>query len=479
MKKPILMILQKADNFKDLEMLIFRFICGLVRRVFVLVLKEIDKELMKNRNKSRLKHEDLNERTIETMFGSITIKRRYYYDNKEDEYKYLLDEYLGLPSNDRVSPGFKELTLEFIQDESYRKSADKANKKSEASASHTSIWKWVQEFGSKLRAETKRKKEELFEWGVKPEGNGEKIKTDYIFSEADGTSIYLQNEDKSKGEIKLGMLYTGWEKLHPMSNNYSLVGKRMFGGVFDSTELWKEIEVGMYEKFESGADLEVVLNGDGASWIDSGKDYLPEDTYRQLDEFHINRRIFWALGSSNYIPKINTAIENREKEKLIEILNKAKSYRQKEKQKENVEELKKYFLNHWEALEDYREKDIDFPDNARGMGAMESNIDKVIADRFKKKGMRWSKKGAKNLVKIKLSKINGELKNKLYEDYNWHFKEEKLEGKYKKVNKKLEKKEDPVKKGGLPALEGPDAGKDWVKGLKKIADPILNNPIDR
>ena len=41
-------------------------------------------------------------------------------------------------------------------------------------------------------------------------------------------------------------------------------------------------------------------------------------------------------------------------------------------------------------------------------GAIESNINKVIASRFKKKGMSWSKSGALALLKIKETVINGE-----------------------------------------------------------------------
>ncbi len=152
------------------------------------------------------------------------------------------------------------------------------------------------------------------------------------------------------------------------------------------------------------------------------------------------------------------------------------SYRKKKKDKKKVIKLKKYLLNNWDALLDYRERDLDLPENVRGMGAMESNIDKIIADRFKKKGMRWTRKGARNLLKVIIAKENGKLEEKI-EQQNWYF-QEKSEEEYEKVKRKLkQKKQEPVKEGRLPAIEGPHAGKDWVKALKKIADPIIPNPI--
>jgi len=34
------------------------------------------------------------------------------------------------------------------------------------------------------------------------------------------------------------------------------------------------------------------------------------------------------------------------------------------------------------------------------MGAIEGNIDKILANRFKKRGMSWSPSGALNLAKV-------------------------------------------------------------------------------
>ena len=44
-------------------------------------------------------------------------------------------------------------------------------------------------------------------------------------------------------------------------------------------------------------------------------------------------------------------------------------------------------------------------------GAIESNINKVIASRFKKRGMSWSRQGAFALLKIKETILNGEWDN--------------------------------------------------------------------
>ena len=112
------------------------------------------------------------------------------------------------------------------------------------------------------------------------------------------------------------------------------------------------------------------------------------------------------------------------------------------------------------------------------MGAMESNIDKVLANRFKKQGMRWSKDGARNLAKIIIADRNNELEEKMTQMI-WDIDKKKIEQEHRTVKKKVSKDESEVLKVNMPALEGPKSGKDWTKVLKKISDPILNNPISR
>lgn len=479
MKKAIIIILQKVGNFKELELLVFKFISIITRRVLSEVLELTDEVLMEKRDKKRLEHKDERSRTIYTIFGPLEINRRYYYDKKEGEYRFLLDEHFNLPPKDRKSPAIKELSVLMLKDESYRKSAEKICEKAEISLSHTSIWKWIQQLGLKLRKEIETKKENLFKWGTLPEGEDKKRKVDYLFAEADGTYINLQNEDKKSGEIKLGITYEGWKKRHPMSEENELVNKKYYGGEFDSTEFWKEVETKIYENYEAGTEIKTILNGDGASWIDTGKEYVPNLVLRNLDEFHINRRIFQVLGGSRYIERIQKAIENEDKKALKKHLQQAKSYRHKKKDKKKVEKLKKYLLNHWGELIDYRKKEIELPEDAQGMGGIESNIDKIIANRFKKKGMRWTKQGSMNLLKVILAEENGELEEKI-EQQNWYFEKEKLEKSYEEVEEKIKKKNQaPPQEGRLPVIDGPHAGEEWVKAFKKIADPILNNPISK
>ncbi|PUU88684.1 UPF0236 family transposase-like protein, partial [Halanaerobium sp.] len=144
-----LRILQNNTNFKDVEKEIFRIVCKEARERFKKILEEIDQAIMENRDKDKFKLKDIKKRTIDTLFGEVTIKRRYYQDSN-DKFRFLLDQYLNIPANERQSPALKEIALDLVKELPYRKAADKIDNILESSTSHTAIFNWVQKEGAKL-----------------------------------------------------------------------------------------------------------------------------------------------------------------------------------------------------------------------------------------------------------------------------------------------------------------------------------------
>lgn len=97
------------------------------------------------------------------------------------------------------------------------------------------------------------------------------------------------------------------------------------------------------------------------------------------------------------------------------------------------------------------------------MGAIEGNIDKILANRFKKRGMSWSPSGALNLAKIGQLIINDDWEN-------WWPKEPEVIFKQIKPQKEVQlPKEDKYDhKYCLPVLVGPHQDRAWVKQLKEL-----------
>ena len=135
----------------------------------------------------------------------------------------------------------------------------------------------------------------------------------------------------------------------------------------------------------------------------------------------------------------------------------------KNSQKEDeLTELMTYITNNAEginAIDRLKEKGLPVDT----LGAIEGNIDKILANRFKKRGMSWSPSGALNLAKVGQLIINND-----WDDF-WP-------AELEPVPKQIELKEENHlpqgnkydKQYSLPVLVGPHQDRNWVKQLKEL-----------
>ncbi|AWZ47764.1 hypothetical protein C3495_02390 [Clostridiaceae bacterium 14S0207] len=64
-------------------------------------------------------------KTLLTTFGEIKYERTYYKSKKDNEYKYLSDEFLGIDCHDRMDLSLKAQLVKEAVDVAYDKSAKK------------------------------------------------------------------------------------------------------------------------------------------------------------------------------------------------------------------------------------------------------------------------------------------------------------------------------------------------------------------
>ena len=70
-------------------------------------------------------------------------------------------------------------------------------------------------------------------------------------------------------------------------------------------------------------------------------------------------------------------------------------------------------LEYWENIKSFEERGINVPDKMRGMGAIESNVDKILVVTVKNEGMSWTIERLKNLVALIIAARNNELEFKI------------------------------------------------------------------
>ena len=186
-------------------------------------------------------------------------------------------------------------------------------------------------------------------------------------------------------------------------------------GTFSDLERFKwDMIAEIYKRSGGNLDgVEVIVRGDGASWIKGFREeHLPKSRYI-LDHHHLCEKVKERLGS---------VIEDRMKyrksvEELMGLLNSgkvdtalsyieglSKGYRKKEKLKTLI------------RLSCYIERNRDgiWYDKAKrqgisiGSGSADKAGDIVISRRMKLRGMRWSQYGSDAVENIRIMVLNGE-----------------------------------------------------------------------
>lgn len=214
----------------------------------------------------------------------------------------------------------------------------------------------------------------------------------YLFMEADGVNIFLQREKERKAEIKAGIAYEGWEEITKW--RYKLKEKSVYGGIMGGERFWQGFSLTLAKKYDLSRIDKVIVGGDGAPWVKVGAELF--GGLYELDRFHLRRALYQGLCRDPLAGDIYGACIKGNVAMVEKLLIQAQQGADEERAKE-IMKLRGYLMDNCYGLRDYRLEVSG--DGLRGLGAMEGNVDKLFADRMKKRGMSWTKKGANRMAK--------------------------------------------------------------------------------
>jgi len=351
---------------------IFNWACSLAQEITKVLLEGVDEELMKEKDQS-LKVECLKEHRVVTVFGDIRIKRRLYQDNN-GEYRFLLDERMGLDKGCHVSPKVKELSTFISSHFPFQRSEEILRAILPSGISHTSIHRLVAKVIDPYLEQEEKEIEEVYEGGVIPETEGKVVP--YLFVEADGTNIALQREEAKRAEVKAGIAYEGWEKAS--KDRYRVKEKTVYSGIMDGDRFWEGFSLALARKYDLSKVGRVIVGGDGAPWVKEGAQLF--GGIYELSKFHLKRALVQAVDTE-LAREIYQACIRGEVDKVDRLLIEAQQKASGEKCKE-IARLRGYLLENSFGLRDYRLEVSG--DGLRGLGAIEGNVDKLVANRMKK-----------------------------------------------------------------------------------------------
>ncbi|MGL5268717.1 MAG: Mbov_0401 family ICE element transposase-like protein [Spiroplasma sp.] len=232
-------------------------------------------------------------RTILTIYGPVTYKRRIYkyWDEYRYRYVFLADKKLQVERYSRITSHLKFKILEQIA--TGKRQRDICDMFSFAKFSRATIKKIVNSFDFQEPLNI------VFD-------NYSKVKIpQYLYINMDETYIKLRKNKKlNKYRIRLVTFHTGYHKFYSSVKRKVLANKRVFFQILpiskriDTAEFSSNVEKMAHKFYSNVATAKVIIGGDGAPWIRNASQYWPNTDY-VLDKFHALRYLKQLFPTKN------------------------------------------------------------------------------------------------------------------------------------------------------------------------------------
>jgi len=219
--KGLVKIINECRDFYELEKEVQKLSQEVCNQIFTWALENIDAQLMRERDRGIWEVVGFRAKTAISTFGEFILKRRLYRNKETGKTKFFLDEALGWPKREKVTPYLREVIIKLSAELPFRRAAE-ILRYFVPSLSHMSIWRIVQEAGEAAEREWEEKRTAVFEEGKVPEG---KEVVEELHIEGDGIIVNLQREKEKRGEVKQIVSYRG--KKEVSRNRYALEGKQV------------------------------------------------------------------------------------------------------------------------------------------------------------------------------------------------------------------------------------------------------------
>jgi len=336
-------------------------------------------------------------RTILTLFGEVTFKRRYYLDKKFGDRFFFTDLFLNLPKRKYFDPFVCAELCNESASTSYSKAgrivSDKVGKRIDNNLfiGRASTRNCVMRFNIDDSVEEQNKRierlyvmlDEKFVGSQFNNGQDHMIKASVIFENTE--LVYKKKKKKDS------------------MNRFRLVNSHTCASV--ENKLLIDTVDYIYNTYDIDHIKEIIFMGDCATWIknfskSSWFKFNPETVVEfAMDGFHFSQALF-NLTTTKYDDVYDALYEYvllNKKEDFTRLCN--EFLESNSERSEVIESKRDYILNNWNERQLYQ--------NSPNMRcSMESHISHIFADLFTSRPKAYSKNGIKQLLKLRLLKIN-------------------------------------------------------------------------
>ena len=347
-----------------------------------------------------------------TLFGEITFKRRYYFDKLNNEWFFFTDLFLGLPKRKHFDPFVCADICDYSTSNSYSKAGKLISNK---------IGKRTQNNINISRA-TARNIVMAMNADIELQKNDKRIER--LFVMLDEKFVGSQFNDGNDHMVKASVVFEDTEleyktkKKENSMDRYRLVNSHVCASI-DNNLLNDTIHY-IYNTYDTDYIKEIIFMGDCATWI---KNFPKSHWFNfssdtkvmfSMDGFHFSQALN-NLTTTKY-PEIKDALQQlvkeNNKENFIELCEQFKDLNPE--RSETIEKKMNYILNNWNERQLYQ-------NNSYMKCSMESHISHVLADIFTSRPKAYSKKGLRQLLKLRILKINKiDIKELYFQNINTH-----------------------------------------------------------
>jgi hypothetical protein len=344
-----------------------------------------------------------------TRFGWIRL-RRWQVREKGGGYCRPLDKLLSLEPRQHASPWIIEQAVALAIRLPYRQATHLLSRLVEAPIDHRSLYRWVQRQGAAIVAEEDDLQEAVFKHGEVPARDPRE--REIVLAEVDGTFLRAQREEGQQFEVRLGVLTSGkaLESLTAKHRRYRLLERLRYGGVENAQDFGERLFLKGEAQLGLSHARNLLMVGDGADWIEALAGHNRWRATYQLDWWHLKRGFRATFHQyPALIKKLESALYERRDEKIVALIRLAKANGVGDP--EQVDSLLNYVQANRTGFYGADQLRTRLSDQARllcvyGSGAVEKHIDLAICRRFKGQGMRWTRRGANRLLKLRLKELD-------------------------------------------------------------------------
>lgn len=344
-----------------------------------------------------------------TRFGWVRLERRQVVHRGEGRYFCPLDRVLGLAPRQHASPWVQEQAVALATRVPYRQATVLLSGWLGTPLDHRTIHAWVQQAGQAVVEEEDAQQEAVFEDGEQPvSAPGER---EIVVTEADGTFVKAQREQVPNFEVRLGVLFSGKEVESATAKHrrYRLKERVLYGGVEPAEAFGERLFLAGEAKLGISHAQHLLLVGDGAEWIEALAGHRRWQATYQLDWWHLAHALHRTFPDRPaLVAELKQSLYSGDGERLINLVSLARVAGDGDSQR--MAQLETYLRANRDGFYGARRLRRYLSPEARtvaveGSGAIEKQMDLMVGRRFKGQGMRWTRKGANRLLKLRLREM--------------------------------------------------------------------------